>query len=174
MLKHVITTALISTTFLSGTALAGDRVHAVQGDTMITVQPSFVPAGVNGRYHYAVGDKTAVFGGGGAAMAVLSAPAGETVPLRLRGEAGFDAYLDEVYSGMFIGTRAVAVGWTSDPLLGGSNVQAKLVAGGRARLGESTSLGIGFGLQAKHYFTGDAAGMTLPMPALEIDIGGIR
>lgn len=138
------TVALAQTS--SDASVADVPVAADARPSMVTVVPSLLPPGVGGRYHHALGPKVAAFGGAGVAAGL-----GEwTGPFRGHVELGLDSYAHEVFRGPFARLALAGVGWAGsrshDDVPPSGHAALKLLGGTRARLGETTSLGLSAGV----------------------------
>jgi len=145
---------------------------------IVTVMPSFIPAGVTFRYHLPVGAADTIFVGFGVADQVTNV---EATNLRLEPELGADLYLGERYKGLFIGPRLGLAYWTQSVITGtqsggletgGTNVKGGLLFGARAPVGAGT-IGIAAGMMIHKYLdyhATDGSDGLQPMPHAEIDL----
>ena len=156
-------------------------VTALDTDSpIVSIGPSFAPAGVGFRYHLPVGAVNTVFVGFGVASQVFNI---ETTNLRLQPELGADLYLGERYRSLFIGPRVALAYWTSSVIIGdrtfgsqagGTNVKGGFLFGGRAPVGSGGgTLGIAAGMMIHTYVeyraTETSDGIQ-PMPQFEFDL----
>lgn len=147
---------------------------------IVTIAPSFAPAGVGFRYHMPFGAVNTLFVGFGVADQVMNI---ENTNLRLQPEVGVDLYLGERYRGLFVGPRLALAYWTSSVIIGdrtfgseegGTNVKGGVLFGGRAPVGNGGgTLGFAAGMMIHTYVeyraTETSDGIQ-PMPQFELDL----
>ena len=169
---------------LSTLAQAAESHPATELDTdkpIVTVMPSFIPAGVACRYHIPVGAAATVFVGFGVADQVFNV---ETTNLRLEPEIGADFYLGERYRALFVAPRLALAYWTSSVIVGtrqfgseegGTNLKGGVMFGGRTPVGNGGgTFGFAAGMMIHTYVEYTATEQSdgvQALPQVEFDLG---